>query len=106
MQKTAVLIIGSGPTGLMMACQLSLYDIPFLIVDKKTGPTTQSRAIGLQARSMEIFSQMGIVDEFLKEGQIAKEINFVEKGRVVQYIPLGRFGQGLTEKSGAKLIRA
>lgn len=97
MKQTPVLIIGAGPTGLMMACQLTIHNIPFLIVDKESAATTESRAIGLQARSMEIFSQMGIVDTFLEGGYAAKAVNFVAKGKVRGHVPLATFGKNLTK---------
>jgi 2-polyprenyl-6-methoxyphenol hydroxylase-like FAD-dependent oxidoreductase len=70
---TDVLIVGAGPTGLMLACQLSRFGIPFKIIDKEENKAQESRAIGIQAKSMEIFQNLGIVDEFLKLSKIAKE---------------------------------
>ncbi|HEX7042389.1 MAG TPA: FAD-dependent monooxygenase [Patescibacteria group bacterium] len=97
MQKTGVLIIGAGPTGLMMACQLAMQKIPFIIVEKDPASTTESRAIGIQARSLEIFEQMGIADKFVKEGQPAQDIDFVVNGKIVEDIPLSGMGEGLTK---------
>jgi 2-polyprenyl-6-methoxyphenol hydroxylase-like FAD-dependent oxidoreductase len=45
-----VLIVGAGPTGLMLACQLARFGISYRIVEKNSGPTTQSRALAIQAR--------------------------------------------------------
>src|SRR5574341_1246062 len=59
----AVLIVGAGPTGLLLACQLALRKVPFRIIDKSADHTTQSRALVVQARSLEIFEQMGIAQE-------------------------------------------
>src|SRR5690349_18419528 len=97
MRQTPVLIIGAGPTGLMMACQLTIYDVPFIIIEKDPAATTESRAIGLQARTLEIFTQMGMVDKFLEKGYAAKAINFVAKGKVRAHIPLSTFGTNLTK---------
>lgn len=97
MLKTGVLIIGAGPTGLMMSCQLAIQKIPFIIVEKDPASTTESRAIGIQARSLEIFQQMGIADKFVKEGQPAQDIDFVVNGKVVEDIPLSGIGDGLTK---------
>ena len=64
-----VLIVGAGPTGLMLACQLSLYsNISFRIVDKNAGCTTQSRAIAVHARSLEVLAQMNLVEKALANG--------------------------------------
>ncbi|PTQ93190.1 2-polyprenyl-6-methoxyphenol hydroxylase-like FAD-dependent oxidoreductase [Mucilaginibacter yixingensis] len=70
-QHTQVLIIGAGPSGLMMAAQLLRYGIQPLIIDSKQGPTTHSKALAVQARSMEIYRQMGIADKVKQEGRPA-----------------------------------
>jgi 2-polyprenyl-6-methoxyphenol hydroxylase-like FAD-dependent oxidoreductase len=65
-----VLIIGAGPSGLMLACQLSLYpNISFRIIDKKPYSTKQSRTLVVYARSLELFSQLNLVDKarYLRE---------------------------------------
>jgi 2-polyprenyl-6-methoxyphenol hydroxylase-like FAD-dependent oxidoreductase len=95
--KPAVLIVGAGPTGLMMACQLARFDIPFRIIEKNEGPTTQSRALVIQPRSLEIFEQMGIADAAVKQGRIFQTINYVVNGKLAQRVPLGHFGEGLTQ---------
>lgn len=66
--KTDVLIVGAGPVGLMAACQLVSKGIMnFIVVDKKSnGPSRESRAIATSARSMEIFQQLGILEEVMK----------------------------------------
>ncbi|PSL44272.1 2-polyprenyl-6-methoxyphenol hydroxylase-like FAD-dependent oxidoreductase [Chitinophaga niastensis] len=95
-ESTAVLIVGAGPTGLMAACQLARLGIKFRIIDKNKEPTTQSRALAIHAASMEIFSQMGISDEFIALGKQTKAINYLVKGKVTEHIPLSAFGKGLT----------
>lgn len=80
-QKTDVLIIGAGPTGLMAACQLALRGVNFKILDKTADHTTQSRALILHARTLEIFEQMGLAETFLKRGQKAKAFNFIANGK-------------------------
>ena len=67
-QHTQVLIVGAGPSGLMMAAQLLRYGIQPIIIDSKQGPTDESKALGVQARSLEIYRQMGIVDQVIKDG--------------------------------------
>lgn len=63
-----VLVIGAGPTGLMLAGELSRYGIKCRLVDKREKPLTTSRAVAIQARTLEIFSALGIVDEFFPLG--------------------------------------
>ena len=70
-----VLIIGAGPTGLTLACQLSRYDIPYRIIDKKREPSVHSKALGIHARTLEIFESMGLVDGFLCHGNKVSQIH-------------------------------
>lgn len=70
-----VLIVGAGPSGLMMAAQLLRHGIQPIIIDIKKGPTDQSRALAVQARSMEIYRQMGLSDKALQEGIQAEAIS-------------------------------
>jgi len=53
--KTDVVIIGAGPTGLSLACQLVRYGIDFVLLEKNEGITPYSKAIGVQARTLEIY---------------------------------------------------
>ena len=63
-----IIIVGAGPTGLMLANQLTRFGIDYIILDQKAGPTDQSRALVVHARSMEIYQQMGLSDQILKDG--------------------------------------
>lgn len=91
---TPVLIVGAGPTGLMLACQLAMRGISFRIIDRNAGPTDKSKAIVVQARTLEIFEQMGIAAAALQEGHPATGLNFMVKGRWVQNINLQGIGEG------------
>ena len=68
---TQVLIVGAGPSGLMMAAQLLRNGIQPVIIDSKQGPTTESKALAVQARSLEIYRQMGIIDPVIANGKKA-----------------------------------
>ncbi len=63
-----VLIVGAGPTGLTMVCELLRRGVMCRILEKAAAPATTSRAIGLQARSMEVFANMGIIEPMLAQG--------------------------------------
>ncbi len=63
-----MLIVGAGPSGLMMAAQLLRYGIQPTIVDSKRGPERKSKAIALHARSLELFRQIGLADRLLDKG--------------------------------------
>lgn len=78
---TEVLIVGAGPTGLMMACQLLRYDVKFRILDKQQDRAHESRAFAIQAKSMEIFQNLGVVDEFLKLARSNVDFAFFLNGK-------------------------
>lgn len=88
MKHIPVLIVGAGPTGLMMACELLRHNISFRIIDKKAEPTQGSNATWIQAHTLEIFDAIGIVDRFLKVGHKCEAINFYVKGKALANIPL------------------
>jgi 2-polyprenyl-6-methoxyphenol hydroxylase-like FAD-dependent oxidoreductase len=81
MIKLDTLIVGAGPTGLMMACQLLRFGVSFKIIDKQAERTNESRAFGIQAKSIEIFDNLGIADEFLKMAIKVDFVNFFINGR-------------------------
>ena len=63
-----VLIAGAGPTGMMAAIELSRFDIPVRLIEKKAEPETTSRAIGVQARTLELLEQRGLSSSLVKHG--------------------------------------
>ena len=96
-KTTEVLIVGAGPTGLMMACQLAKHQVSFRIVDKKECPSTYSGALIVHARSIEIFDQMGIAEKVMQEAIIANNVRIVFNGKETAHISLLDIGQGLTK---------
>lgn len=60
-----VIVVGGGPTGLMLACELRLHDVHVVVLEKLTEPTRQSRGQGLHTRSVEMMDQRGLLDRFL-----------------------------------------
>src|SRR5262249_40508730 len=62
---TDVLVVGAGPTGLMAGLVLTRRGVPVVVVDQKAGPTRESRALAVQARTMEIYDQLGLADQVL-----------------------------------------
>ncbi|MHB9852049.1 rifampin monooxygenase [Streptomyces krungchingensis] len=60
-----VIVVGGGPTGLMLACELRLHDVNVVVLEKLTEPTKETRGRGLHARSVEVMDQRGLLDRFL-----------------------------------------
>jgi 2-polyprenyl-6-methoxyphenol hydroxylase-like FAD-dependent oxidoreductase len=93
---TDVLIVGAGPTGLMLANQLGRRGVRTLIIDRHDGPSLQTRALGVQARTMEIYSKLGIVERALQLGKRGTGANIWAQGRKMARVPLGEAGKDLT----------
>ena len=96
MIKTPILIVGAGPTGLMLSAQLHRYGAPHVIVDQKPGITKLSKALGVQARTLEQYRQLGIIDKALGQGFVANGARFIINGQVKASVPLGEIGKGLS----------
>ncbi len=80
----AVLVVGAGPTGLTLAIQLACSGVSCRIIDSAPVPTATSKALAVQARTLEIFAAMGIADAAIDRGIRARGFNFYAGGR-----PLG-----------------
>ena len=96
MPKTDVLIVGAGPTGLALTCQLVRYGIDFVIIDKKETTTPHSKAIGVQARTLEIYEQIGLADKLISLGAIAEKVRMFAGGKVRGEAAFGELGEGLS----------
>lgn len=96
MTATDVLIVGAGPTGLALACQLQRYEIDFIIIDQKASTTPYSKAIGVQARTLEIYEQMGLAGELIDLGNRAEKVRMFAGGRVRGEAVFKDIGEGLS----------
>ncbi len=94
--KIPVLIVGAGPTGLMAACQMARYGVPFRIIEKNEGTTPLSKALAVQARTLEIYDQLGIGQKAVARGQQARAVNMLIEGKKIQRVPLGDIGAELS----------
>jgi 2-polyprenyl-6-methoxyphenol hydroxylase-like FAD-dependent oxidoreductase len=93
---TDVLVVGAGPTGLMMANQLGRRGVRAMIIDRHSGPAQQTRALGVQARTLEIYSLLGIADKAVEWGKRATGADMWARGRPAVRVPLGDIGHGLS----------
>lgn len=94
--ETDVLIVGAGPTGLALACQLIRYGIDFRIVDKKETTTPHSRAIGVQARTLEIYEQIGLANKLIALGQPVEKVRMFAGGKMRGEAEFRSLGEGLS----------
>ena len=78
-----VLIVGAGPTGMTAAIELSRFGIPVRLVEKMPEPATTSRAVGVQARTLELFEQRGMADKMLAVGNKAPGASIHGGGKVI-----------------------
>ena len=79
-----VLIVGAGPTGLQLAYLLAIQNVPFHIIDKKTGPTTHSKALGVQARTREMWASLGLCKEVSERANPIKKIQIYQNSKIVE----------------------
>jgi 2-polyprenyl-6-methoxyphenol hydroxylase-like FAD-dependent oxidoreductase len=91
-----VLIAGAGPTGLVLALWLTRLGVRVRIIDKVAEPGTTSRAIGVQARTLEFYRQIGIEQEITGRGVKLGAANLWVGGRRVARVPFGDVGLGLS----------
>jgi 2-polyprenyl-6-methoxyphenol hydroxylase-like FAD-dependent oxidoreductase len=96
---TDVLVVGAGPTGLMLANQLARRGVRTRIVEKNAGPALQTRALGVQARTLEIYAHLGIVAKAIELGKKATGANIWARGRRIANIPLSDAGRGVSPYS-------
>lgn len=87
-----VLIIGAGPTGLMLANQLVRRGLRIIIIDRHSGASLQTRALGVQARTLEIYAKLGIAARALELGKPATGANLWAQGKMLANIPLAQAG--------------
>jgi len=80
-QLLPILVVGAGPTGLTMANELARHGVPPRIIDRGSAPATTSRALVVQPRTLEIFDDIGVIEQAIAAGEPASDltITFAEK---------------------------
>ncbi len=84
-----VLVVGAGPTGMMLAGELWRRGVRARVIDKAPAPTTQSRAIAVHARTLEICDELGIADELIARGVRVGGVAMHAGGKPLVQIELG-----------------
>lgn len=96
MTDTDILIAGAGPTGLMLALRLAHLGVRFRIIDSKSGPGEASRAMVVQARTLEFYQQLGLAEKLIERGIPIDSIHFNEDGRDLASLSWGDAGKDIT----------
>jgi 2-polyprenyl-6-methoxyphenol hydroxylase-like FAD-dependent oxidoreductase len=94
--STEVLIVGAGPTGLVLALWLTRLGVGVRVIDKIPEPVTTSRALAVQARTLEFYEQMGLADEVVARGRRIGAANLWVAGKQVARAPFGDMGVGIS----------
>ena len=85
---TGVLIVGAGPVGLTLACELRRRGVACRMIDKYAEFPITSRALGIQARTLEVFDDMGVVDPVIAQGAAIYGVTFLQGERTVATVKL------------------
>jgi len=96
MTNPPVLIVGAGPTGLVLALWLTRLGVAVRIIDKTAEPGTTSRALAVQVRTLEFYRQVGLADSLIAGGVKIEGLNFWVNGAKAARVPFQRIGEGLT----------
>lgn len=81
----SVLVVGAGPIGLALACHLRRMGVSCRLIEKRSGPSVHSKAIGLQYRVSEVLARLGVIDQFVKEGGSPTTVNiYAADERLIQ----------------------
>ncbi len=100
MQEARVLIVGAGPSGLNLALALIRRNVPCRLISEASGPGEESRAMVVQARTLEFYGQYGFAAEVVEQGVIAETAHLREGGstgsREVRAIRFKEMGAGLS----------
>src|SRR5215472_12624761 len=94
--STEVLIAGAGPTGLVLALWLTRQGVRVRIIDRTDAPGTTSRALAVQARTLELYRQLDLADEVIERGHRVPAVNLWARGARAARVAFGSVGEHLT----------
>ncbi len=87
-----VLVVGAGPTGLLLAAELQRRGIPSHLIDARPGPLHWDRATVVHPRSLEVFESLGLIDKFLDAGTKQRAVKIHSEGMVLGTMDLSTCG--------------
>ena len=96
MTDSTVLIVGAGPTGLVLALWLTKLGVKLRIIDKTAEPGTTSRALAVHARTLELYRQLDLADAVVQRGHKVPAVNLWVRGERAARLPFETVGQDLT----------
>ena len=96
MASSDVLIIGAGPTGLVLALWLTKLGVSVRIIDKAAEPGTTSRAVAVQARTLELYRQLDLADPVIAKGHRVPAVNLWAEGEQKAHLDFTHIGADLT----------
>jgi 2-polyprenyl-6-methoxyphenol hydroxylase-like FAD-dependent oxidoreductase len=94
--RSEVLIVGAGPTGLVLALWLTELGVSVRIIDKTAEPGTTSRALAVQARTLELYREVDLAGTVVARGHKVPAVNLWVKGESVARLPFDTVGEDLT----------
>jgi 2-polyprenyl-6-methoxyphenol hydroxylase-like FAD-dependent oxidoreductase len=96
MARDDVLIVGAGPTGLVLALWLTAQGVAVRVIDRAEGPGTTSRAMAVQARTLELYRQLDLAEAVAEAGHRNPALNLWVRGRRKARLSFGSAGAELT----------
>jgi 2-polyprenyl-6-methoxyphenol hydroxylase-like FAD-dependent oxidoreductase len=99
MTRTEVLIVGAGPTGLVLALWLTRLGVRVRVIDKTAEPGTTSRALAVQVRTLELYRQLDLADAVVARGHKVPAVNMWASGARAARVSFASVGEALTPYS-------
>jgi 2-polyprenyl-6-methoxyphenol hydroxylase-like FAD-dependent oxidoreductase len=96
MARSDVLIVGAGPTGLVLALWLTKLGVKVRIIDKTAEPGTTSRALAVQARTLELYRQLDLSDTVIAKGHKVPAVNLWTRGKQAAHLVFETVGSSMT----------
>ena len=96
MTSTEVLVAGAGPTGLVLALWLTRQGVRVRIIDRTDAPGTTSRALAVQARTLELYRQLDLADAVVERGHKVPAVNLWARGERAARVVFASIGEQLT----------